>query len=114
MDSFRVIFTFTREKEPPVHSDHPRVIYAIGRFFNNQDGTKEILSKYYEDLDNIDSVFNPIYGSSSFINGTVTLPDGKIERGNGIKQNFEEIEGVRPDKMNVEQNYLQQTVAGDK
>ncbi|MDN5846649.1 MAG: hypothetical protein L0H53_10300 [Candidatus Nitrosocosmicus sp.] len=115
MDNFRVIFTFTREKETPVHSDHPRVRFRIGRFFNNPDGTKEkTLSRYYEDLDNIDSIFNPICGSSGFINGTVRLPDGKIKRGNGIKQNLEEIEGVKPYKIDVEQYYLQQTVPGDK
>ena len=47
LDNFRVIFTFTREREPPVHSDHPRVIYRNGRFFVGPDGTNEkTLSKY--------------------------------------------------------------------
>ncbi|MGD9534997.1 MAG: hypothetical protein AB7V56_14670 [Candidatus Nitrosocosmicus sp.] len=36
----------------------------------------------------LDSIFNPICGSSGFINGIDRLPDGKIKRGNDIKQNL--------------------------
>jgi hypothetical protein len=45
-----------------------------------------------------------------FINGTLRLPDGKIKRGKGIMQNLLEIEGVRPEKIDKEQYYLQQAV----
>ena len=41
----------------------------------------------------VEALFNPICGSSSFINGTVMLPNGKINRGKGILQNLVELEG---------------------
>jgi ferredoxin-NADP reductase len=114
MENLRVIFTFTREKEPrisssSIYSDHPSIVYRTGRFFSNPDGSSErTLLKYH--IGNIEKSFNPICGSSGFINGTIRLPDGKIKRGKGIMQNLLEIEGVRPEKIDKEQYYLQQAV----
>lgn len=113
MENLRVIFTFTREKESrissSIYSDHPGIVYRTGRFFLNPDGTSErTLSKYHNGK--VEKSFNPICGSSGFINGTVRLPDGKIKRGRGIMQNLQEIEGVRQEKIDKEQYYLQQAV----
>ena len=105
MDNLKVVFTFTREKELALSSDHPRIIYRNERFFSNPDGSQErTLSKYH---DNSEKSFNPICGSSGFINGIVRRPDGKVARGRGIMQNLMEIEGIRPAKIDKEQFYLQ-------
>lgn len=106
MENLRVIFTFTREKESrissAIYSDHPGIVYRTGRFFSNPDGTPErTLSKYHNGK--AEKSFNPICGSSGFINGTIRLPDGKIKRGRGIMQNLQEIEGVRQEKIDKEQ-----------
>jgi hypothetical protein len=113
MENLKVIFTFTRENEPrissSIYSDHPGIVYRTGRFFSNPDGTPErTLSKYHNGK--VEKSFNPICGSSGFINGTIRLPDGKIKRGKGIMQNLQEIEDVRPEKIDKEQYYLQQAV----
>jgi ferredoxin-NADP reductase len=109
LDNLKVIFTFTREQEIPTASKDSRVIFRKGRFFLNPDGTPErTLSKYGN---NIKTSFNPVCGSSAFINGTVRLPDGKIEKGKGILQNLMELEGIRPEKTDKEQFYLQQVGA---
>ena len=109
LDNLRVIFTFTREQEIPTSSKDSMVIFRKGRFFSNPDGTPErTLSKYGN---NIKTSFNPVCGSSAFINGTVRLPDGKIKKGKGILQNLMELEGIRPEKTDKEQFYLQQVGA---
>jgi hypothetical protein len=114
IENLRVIFTFTREKEPrisssSIYSDYPSIVYRTGRFFSSPDGTSErTLSKHHNGK--VEKSFNPICGSSGFINGTIRLPDGKIKRGRGIMQNLLEIEGVRPEKIDKEQYYLQQAV----
>ncbi len=41
MENLKVVFTFTREKELEVFSDHPRIIFRSGRFFSNPDGREE-------------------------------------------------------------------------
>ena len=70
---------------------------------------KKRFQSIYENTNiNNNTIFNPICGSSGFINGTVRLPDGKIKRGKGIMQNLLEIERVKPDKIDTEQYYLQQ------
>jgi hypothetical protein len=70
-----------REKEQDFSSDHPRIIYRIGRFFFNPDGTPErTLSKYHR---NIEASFNPICGSSGFINGIVKRADDREWREDG-------------------------------
>lgn len=110
LENFTVVFTFTREKEIPLTSDHPRIIYRTGRFFKDLDGNKErTLLKYHG---NVESAFNPICGSSALINGTVKLDTGEIVRGRGIMQDLLEIEGVQPQKIDREQYYLQQASAG--
>jgi ferredoxin-NADP reductase len=104
MQNFRVVFTFTRDKEQYT-SDHERVIFRKGRFFVARNGEKErTLSLYHG---NSESAFNPVCGSSGFINGVVKLPDGKIERRKGIIQDLMNIEGVKPEKIDKEQYYLQ-------
>jgi ferredoxin-NADP reductase len=109
LDSLKVIFTFTREQEIPTSSKDSMVIFRKGRFFLNPDGTPErTLSKYGN---NIKTSFNPVCGSSAFINGTVRLPDGKIKKGKGILQNLIELEGIMPEKTDKEQFYLQQVGA---
>jgi ferredoxin-NADP reductase len=109
LDNLKVIFTFTREQEIPTSSKDSMVIFRKGRFFLNPDGTPErTLSKYGN---NIKTSFNPVCGSSAFINGTVRLPDGKIKKGKGILQNLMELEGIRPEKTDKEQFYLQQVGA---
>ncbi|HEY7227407.1 MAG TPA: hypothetical protein VH481_04715 [Nitrososphaeraceae archaeon] len=107
LENLKVIFTFTREQEiPAVSSNGTRVFYRKGRFFLNPDGSPErTLLKYNR---NVDTSFNPICGSSAFINGTVRLPNGKINRGKGILQNLMEIEGIKPEKTDKEQFYLKQ------
>jgi hypothetical protein len=106
LDNVKVIFTFTREQKIPTASKDARIIFRKGRFFLNPDGSPErTLLKYG---DNIETSFNPICGSSAFINGTVRLPDGKINKGKGILQNLMELEGVKPEKTDKEQFYLQQ------
>ena len=107
LENLKVIFTFTREQEvPPTSTKDIRIIYRKGRFFLNPDGLPErTLLKYGG---NVETSFNPICGSSGFINGIVRLPDGKINRGKGILQNLMEIEGVKPEKTDKEQFYLQQ------
>jgi hypothetical protein len=50
--------------------------------------------------------FNPICGSSGFINGIVKRADGRIEKGRGIMQNLLDIEGIRPEQIDKEQFYL--------
>ena len=109
LDNLRVIFTFTREQEIPTSSKDSMVIFRKGRFFSNPDSTPErTLSKYGN---NIKTSFNPVCGSSAFINGTVRLPDGKIKKGKGILQNLIELEGIMPEKTDKEQFYLQQVGA---
>lgn len=115
LENFRVVFTFTREKEIPVSSDHPRIRFRTGRFFtvptgNYQDdtskGQERTLSKYHGG--NVGDVFNPICGSSGFINGTTRSgTTGKILKGRGIMQDLIEIEGIQPRKIDKEQYYLQ-------
>src|SRR5215211_193712 len=116
VENFRVVFTFTREKEGPhVSSEHPRIVHRTGRFFvvpkGNSDGEKvggpeRTLSKYYNG--DVSSVFNPVCGSSGFINGTVkSATTGKILKRRGIIQDLVEIEGVKPEKIDKEQYYLQ-------
>jgi hypothetical protein len=107
LDNLMVVFTFTRDRDIP-DSDHPRLAYRKGRFFVNQAGTPEkTLSTHHT---NVRNSFNPICGSSAFINGTIRLPDGKIKKGKGIMQDLLEIEGISPDKIDKEQFYLQQSV----
>jgi hypothetical protein len=109
LDNLKVIFTFTREQEIPTASKDSRVSFRKGRFFLNPDGTPErTLSKYGN---NVKTSFNPVCGSSAFINGTVRLPDGKIKKGKGILQNLIELEGISPEKTDKEQFYLQQVGA---
>jgi ferredoxin-NADP reductase len=104
MQNFRVIFTFTRDKESYV-SDHERVTLRRGRFFVGPNGEEERTLSIYHG--NSESAFNPVCGSSGFINGVVKLPDGKIERRKGIIQDLMNIEGVKPEKIDKEQYYLQ-------
>jgi ferredoxin-NADP reductase len=105
MENFKVVFTFTREKDLDFSCDHPRIIYRKGRFFFNPEGKQErTLSKYHG---NIKASFNPICGSSGFINGIVKRGDGRVERGRGIMQDLVDIEGVRPEQIDKEQFYLQ-------
>ena len=109
LDNLKVIFTFTREQEIPTASKDSRVSFRKGRFFLNPDGTPErTLSKYGN---NTKTSFNPVCGSSAFINGIVRLPDGKIKKGKGILQNLIELEGMMPEKTDKEQFYLQQVGA---
>lgn len=103
MENFKVVFSFTRDKE--YFADHDRIFYRTGRFFVTRNGEKEMtLSKYHG---NRNTSFNPVCGSSGFINGVVKLPDGRIERRKGIIQNLMDIEGVTPEKIDKEQYYLQ-------
>jgi hypothetical protein len=105
MENLKVVFTFTREKESDFPNDHPRIIYRKGRFFFYPDGKQErTLSRYHG---NIEALFNPICGSSGFINGIVKRTDGRVERGRGIMQDLIDIEGVRPEHIDKEQFYLQ-------
>ena len=109
LENVKVIFTFTREQEIPTAPKDARIVFRKGRFFLNPDGSSErTLLKYG---DNVETSFNPICGSSAFINGTVRLPDGKINKGKGILQNLMELEGVKPEKTDKEQFYLQQVGA---
>lgn len=106
LNNFKVVFTFTRD-EDVIKSNHPRIFYRRGRFFSNIDGTIEkTLSKYHG---NTEQCFNPICGSSAFINGTVKLPDGRIEKKHGIMQHLINIENIKPEKIDKEQFYLQIT-----
>jgi len=107
LENLKVIFTFTREQEVPTTSPNDTsIISRKGRFFLNPDGSPErTLLKY---CGKVQGLFNPICGSSSFINGTVRLPDGKINRGRGILQNLIELEGIKPEKTDKEQFYLLQ------
>jgi ferredoxin-NADP reductase len=103
LDNFKVVFTFTRDDETTLHSDHPRIYYRKGRFFKDEDGKVErTLLKFHG---NVESAFNPICGSSGFINGIVKLK-GSIARGRGIMQELIEVEGVKPEKIDKEQFYL--------
>ena len=113
IENLKVIFTFTREQEVPITSSQDaRIIYRKGRFFLNPDGSPErTLLKY---RGKVEALFNPICGSSSFINGTVMLPNGKINKGKGILQNLVELEGVKPEKIDKEQFYLQQVGANQQ
>jgi hypothetical protein len=109
LKNVKVIFTFTREQEIPTASKDAGIVFRKGRFFLNPDGSSErTLLKYGN---NVQTSFNPICGSSAFINGTVRLPDGKINKGKGILQNLMELEGVKPEKTDKEQFYLQQVGA---
>ena len=104
MENFRVVFSFTRDKEL-YSSDHDRIIYRNGRFFVGPNGEEEkTLSKHHR---NAEESFNPVCGSSGFINGIVKLPDGKIERRKGIIHDLMNIEGVKPEKIDKEQYFLQ-------
>ena len=86
-------------------SDHDRVTFRRGRFFIGPNGQEErTLSIHHR---NSESAFNPVCGSSGFINGVVKLPDGRIERRKGIIQDLMNIEGVKPEKIDKEQYYLQ-------
>src|SRR6188508_1847560 len=113
IENLKVIFTFTREQEVPITSPQDaRIIYRKGRFFLNLDGSPErTLLKYGG---KVEALFNPICGSSSFINGTVMLPNGKINKGKGILQNLVELEGIKPEKIDKEQFYLQQVGANQQ
>ena len=113
IENLKVIFNFTREQEVPITSPQDaRIIYRKGRFFLNPDGSPErTLLKY---RGKVEALFNPICGSSSFINGTVMLPNGKINKGKGILQNLMELEGVKPEKIDKEQFYLQQVGANQQ
>jgi hypothetical protein len=105
MENLKVVFTFTREKESDFSCDHPRIIYRKGRFFSNLEGKQErTLSKYHGSIKNS---FNPICGSSGFINGIVKREDGRVERGRGIMQDLVDIEGVRLEQIDKEQFYFQ-------
>jgi NAD(P)H-flavin reductase len=105
LENLKLVFTFTKEKEIPLTSDHPRIVYRTGRFFRDLDGNQErTLLKYHG---NIESAFNPICGSSALINGTVKLSTGQLRRGRGIMQDLLEIEGVKPQKIDREQYYLE-------
>jgi hypothetical protein len=104
LDNFKVVFTFTRDDETTLYSDHPRISYRKGRFFKDEEGkTERTLQKFHG---NVESAFNPICGSSGFINGIVKLKTGSINRGRGVMQDLMEIEGVRPEKIDKEQFYL--------
>ena len=106
LDNLKVVFTFTKEQDISAVSDDSRIIFRKGRFFLNPDGSPErTLSKYGN---NIETSFNPVCGSSAFINGTVRLPNGKINKGKGILQNLIELEGIRTEKTDKEQFYLHQ------
>ncbi len=109
MENLKVIFTFTRDKEIP-SSDHPRIIFRKGRFFVGSDGAPERTLSMYHGA--VNSAFNPICGSSGFISGVIQLPDGKLEKRKGIMQNLQEIEGVKPEKIDKEQFYLDVAGAG--
>lgn len=113
IENLKVIFNFTREQEVPITSPQDaRIIYRKGRFFLNPDGSPErTLLKY---RGKVEALFNPICGSSSFINGIVMLPNGKINKGKGILQNLMELEGVKPEKIDKEQFYLQQVGANQQ
>jgi ferredoxin-NADP reductase len=104
MQNFRVIFTFTRDKESYI-SEHERVTFRRGRFFIDPKGQEERTLSIFHG--NSESAFNPVCGSSGFINGIVKLPDGRIERRKGITQDLMNIEGVKPEKIDKEQYYLQ-------
>ena len=72
----------------------------------HQKDRKGHLSKYHDG--NVGNVFNPICGSSGFINGTVKSgTTGKILKGRGIMQDLMELEGVQSEKIDKEQYYLQ-------
>lgn len=104
LDNFKVVFTFTRDDKTTLHSDHPRIYYRKGRFFKDEDGKVErTLLKFHG---NVESAFNPICGSSGFINGIVKLKTGSVARGRGIIQELIEVEGVKPEKIDKEQFYL--------
>jgi ferredoxin-NADP reductase len=104
LDNFKVVFTFTRDSETVLHSDDPRIKYRKGRFFKDKDGKVErTLQKFHG---NVDSAFNPICGSSGFINGIAKLKTGSITRGRGIMQELMEVEGIRSEKIDKEQFYL--------
>jgi ferredoxin-NADP reductase len=107
LDNFKVVFTFTRDNEMTLYSDHPRISYRKGRFFKDEEGKAErTLQKFHG---NVESAFNPICGSSGFINGIVKLKTGSIARGKGIMQELTEIEGVKPEKIDKEQFYLDES-----
>ena len=104
IDNFKVVFTFTRDDETNLYSEHPRIYYRKGRFFKDEEGnTERTLQKFHG---NVESAFNPICGSSGFINGIVKQKTGAIARGRGIMQELMEIEGVKPEKIDKEQFYL--------
>ena len=48
----------------------------------------------------------PYVEASGFINGIVKLKTGSITRGRGIMQELIEIEGVKAEKIDKEQFYL--------
>jgi len=105
LEKFRVVFTFTRDDDIPQSRENPNVFFRHGRFFLNQDGKSErTLLKYHG---NTHLSFNPICGSSGFINGVVRFPNGRIERGKGIMQSLMEVESVKPEKIDIEQFYLE-------
>jgi hypothetical protein len=33
IENFKIVFTFTRQEEPALSSEHPRIVYRKGRFF---------------------------------------------------------------------------------
>lgn len=103
MEHLKVVFTFTRDSEIPA-SDHPRVIFRKGRFFVDPDGNPErTLTKF---VGTSHGIFNPICGSSGFINGVVRDTEGKLQKNKGVSQSLVEIEGVKPDMIDREQFYL--------
>ena len=104
LDNFKLVFTFTRDNETNLNSDHPKIFYRKGRFFKDEEGKPErTLQKFHG---NVESAFNPICGSSGFINGLVKLKTGSIMRGRGIVQDLMDIEGVKPERIDKEQFYL--------
>ena len=106
IENFKVVFTFTRDKEVP-SSDHPRIFFRSGRFFVDPNGGAEkTLTKYHG---NSTESFNPICGSSGFITGMSMGTDGKLEKRRGIMQDLMEVEGVTADKIEKEQFYLDQS-----
>ncbi|MGI0047734.1 MAG: hypothetical protein ACREBB_11195 [Nitrosotalea sp.] len=103
IEDLKVVFTFTRDNDIP-SSDHPRVIFRKGRLFVDSEGAPEKTLTKYRGI--VDGIFNPICGSSGFVNGIVQTPDGKLARGKGVTQDLTEIEGIKAEKIDREQFYL--------
>ena len=82
MENFKVVFSFTRDKESYL-ADHERIFYRKGRFFTAPNGEKEMtLSKYHG---NSNTSFNPVCGSRRFYQWCCQVArwkDRKKERNN--------------------------------